>query len=279
MSCPQCRPKAHALPWARAMLGGEPRRERPVAAPGAAVPVHQPHRRLPAPPEQSPLTFLRGGTATARPEQRQHRPEQRHGRRHHGDRLPAGPAVRELARSGSDARGTERGPRGCRSCATHQTRPRERAEETGGDGSSSSSSSSRAAPAPARGGRAPGPGRDRGQESGETPRSSGVWSRLCPRGTAALGHRAGDVHRDRQALSKRWCRRRGVTLWPDSATGGCSWLTLMGYLCIKSKQKWIMMLCTARETGSLIKYLLHTFLPPVTFYISLVNTKSAVFCF
>lgn len=165
-------------------------------SPGEAVPVPPPARRLPPWPEQPPLTFLLRGTATPRPEQRQHRPEQQHRRRHHGSDLSP---LRELPPSGSGACGAARAVRGCRSCATHQPRP---AEEAGGAGSSS--------------GPATGAGHA-GKRGNTGMRSSG------------LGNRAGDVRR-----GKRCCRRKGFALCQLQPLQGCSWMTRVGYLWIKS---------------------------------------------
>lgn len=153
---------------------------------------------LPVPPpcpEQPSLTFLLRGTATPRPEQRQHRPEQRHRRRHHGDLFTPGTAIRELPLAGSDAGGKKPGGSGAAGAVprTRPARPR-RAEEAGGAGSSS-----RAAPAPARGGRAAGAGLGHGtrrwgcvgaareQRAGELVGLIPELQRLCTRGPGAPG--------------------------------------------------------------------------------------------
>lgn len=238
---------------------------RTVVAPTADVPVHRPGYQLhvlPVPPlcpaADPPLTFLLGGTAALRPEQRQHHPGQQHRRRHHGGDFPARIPVREPIPTGTAACGTDPGAaplrrdpadggsRKLRSCRSLCHAP----DPPGGDGRrkrGGGGSSSRAAPAPARGGEAA--GADLGEGAGSSGaeacakrgniwlwqgrEAGGGWSRSCSNFTwgarsskacsrgGLLQHSRGtpgNGSAEEETWVKQTCRRRGLTFWPASVS-------------------------------------------------------------
>lgn len=150
------------------MLGRTPR---PAVAPTAAVPVHQPGRRLPmlpipAMPRAAPPYLPAGRHGHSPPRAGPAPPRAAASPEAPWRRLPRPTPLRELALTGGDACGTDRAAPGLPELCHAPDPP-------GGDGRrkrGGGGSSSRAAPAPARGGRAAGAGL--GDEAG---RAGSAW--------------------------------------------------------------------------------------------------------